>query len=224
MAKEFELPRPDQRVLILGSTGSGKTTVGAWLLSLAPFDQMPYVIIDYKRDDLLGGIKGKREIKNWEVPKEPGLYHLKPNPVSDDEAIDDWLMDVWRTRGIGLYVDEALRLPTSRRGAFESILTQGRSLLIPVISLSQRPVDLTRYAFSEANHVVAMRLTDIRDRKKVGEYVPIDVNYRLPEYHAHWYNIEQDQSYSMSPVPRAAELLKTFSERLKGLGPQRKAI
>jgi DNA helicase HerA-like ATPase len=215
----FTMPRPDQRVLILGSTGSGKTTVGAWLLSEANFDQMPYIMVDYKRDSLLGSIDRRRQIGLNEIPKEPGLYHLKPNPVSDDERVENWLLKVWSSRNTGLYVDEALRLPTSRKtGAFETILTQGRSLHIPVIALSQRPVDLTRYAFSEANHVVIMRLTDLRDRKKVTEYVPdVGHDYRLKKYHSIWYSVDENKRYSMAPVPDGGRILETFDKRLKAL-------
>src|ERR1700729_2392409 len=119
----FEMPRADQRVLILGSTGSGQTTMGAWLLSEAPFTTMPYVMIDYKRDELLGSIKGRQEISLSQMPTKPGLYHLKPNPVVDDDRIEEWLLAAWRQRNIGLYVDEALRLPTKKTGGLESILT-----------------------------------------------------------------------------------------------------
>ena len=224
MTNEFQMPRPDERVLILGSTGSGKTQMGVWLLSQAPFDRMPYVMIDYKRDKLIGEIKGKREITLDEMPKEPGLYHLKPNPVSDDEKIEDWLLRAWHRRAIGLYVDEALRLPTKRTGAFESILTQGRALYIPVISLSQRPVDLTRYAFSETNHVIVFRLTDLRDRKKVGEYVPIDTDYKLKKFHSLWYNVDQHASFGVKPAPDRQTILATFKDRLKALGRTREVI
>jgi len=209
------MPRPDERVLILGSTGSGKTTFGAWLLSVAPFHKMPFVIIDYKRDDLLNSIDNRREIGLDEVPREPGLYHIKPNPVADDDKVEEWLGKVWRQTGIGLYADEALRLPTGRTGAFEGILTQGRALHIPVISLSQRPVDLTRYAFSEANHVVTFNLTDRRDRKKVSEYLPIDHDYELPDYHSKWYNVHHRKQYDMRPSPGPDELLQNFADRLK---------
>jgi DNA helicase HerA-like ATPase len=217
--KSFTMPRPDQRVLILGSTGSGKTTVGAWLLSEANFDEMPWVMIDYKRDSLLNAIDRRRQIGLNDIPKEPGLYHLKPNPVSDDERVESWLLRCWEKRNIGLYVDEALRLPTSRKtGAFETILTQGRSLHIPVIALSQRPVDLTRYAFSEANHVVVMRLTDLRDRKKVTEYVPnVGHDYELEQYHSIWYSVDKNAKYDMKPVPDGSAILTTFDERLKAL-------
>lgn len=209
------MPTTDERVLILGSTGTGKTTMGAWLLSRAPFDRMPYVIIDYKRDELLNAIDNRREIGLNEIPDKPGLYQVKPNPVSDDAAVDEWLRKCWQRQNIGLYADEALRIPTGRTGAFEGILTQGRALHIPVISLSQRPVDLTRYAFSEANHVVSFNLTDRRDRKKVSEYIPVEADYNLPDYHSLWYNVRQRKQYPVRPVPDASELLETFHERLK---------
>lgn len=218
------MPRPDQRTLILGSTGSGKTQCGVWLLSEADFDIMPWIIIDYKRDDLIGAIQGKRSIGLTEIPSEPGIYHLRPNPVSDDDALDAWLYRIWERKAIGLYVDEALRLPTKKSGAFETILTQGRSLMIPVISLSQRPVDLTRYAFSEANHVVMFRLTDKRDQKRVQEYIPIDEFPRLTKFHSLWYNVDEHQTFSLDPVPSKADILATFKKKLRGLGPQRRIL
>lgn len=224
----FTLPRSDERTLVLGSTGSGKTTMGAWLLSLAPFDEMPYVIIDYKRDKLLNSIDFRRELGLNEFPKEPGLYHLKPNPVSDDDDVEKWLHGIWSQQNVGLYADEALRIPTGRTGSFEGILTQGRALRIPVISLSQRPVDLTRYAFSEANHVVSFNLTDRRDRKKVSEYIPLDDEHlaNLPEFHSVWYNVKQRRAYPLAPCPDENEIRQTFFDRLRPekKAPRRKAI
>jgi DNA helicase HerA-like ATPase len=210
---EWTLPKIDERTLILGSTGSGKTTLGVWLLSQAPFHIMPYVIIDYKRDGLIAGIDRKQKIGLKDIPKEPGLYHLVPNPVSDDEAVDKWLYGIWRRQNVGLYIDEALRIPTKKSGAFETILTQGRSLHIPVISLSQRPVDLTRYAFSEANHVVAFRLTDRRDRESVSKYVPIDRDYSVARYHSLWYDVANDQTWRMPPINENG-ILERFHNRL----------
>ena len=218
----FTLPALDERVLILGSTGSGKTTLGAWLLSLAAFDKIPFVMIDYKRDKLLNQIDRRRQIGFNTIPNKPGLYHLTANPIADDDAMEDWLIRIWRKTNIGLYIDEALRMPTRQTGAYETILTQGRALNIPVVSLSQRPVDLTRYAFSETNHVAVFRLTDMRDRKKVAEYIPaLDPNYELPEYHSVWYNVDRNRKFTLTPTPKPEDILETFSYRL---APKRHAI
>ena len=212
----FTLPQPDERVLVLGSTGSGKTHMGAWLLSLAPFDKMPYVIIDHKRDQLLNSIDNRKEIGFNEIPNLPGLYHLKANPIADDDVLESWLQSVWKRGNIGLYADEALQIPTNRKGSFEGILTQGRALHIPVISLTQRPVDLTRYAFSEANHVVLFDLTDRRDRKKVEEYIPIDERdvTNLEQYHSLWWSRKHKKVWHVNPAPDAEHILGTFEKRL----------
>lgn len=224
MTEPFEMPRPDQRVFILGSTGSGKTTMGVWLLSQAPFDAMPYVIVDYKLDELIGAIKGKRKITLDQIPSEPGLYHLTPNPVSDDEKMEEWMLRVWRKRGIGLYVDEAMRLPMKKSGAFESILAQGSALYIPVITLSQRPVNLSRSVLSEANHVIVFRLTDIRDRETVAKYANVQVDYKLKKYHSVWYNVDAHQNYAIMPAPDRKTILATFKDRLAELGPRREVL
>jgi hypothetical protein len=179
-------------------------------------------MIDYKRDKLLNSIDRRQRIGFNTVPTKPGLYHLTANPISDDDAMEAWLMKVWRKTNIGLYIDEALRMPTRQTGAYETILTQGRALNIPVISLSQRPVDLSRYAFSETNHVAVFRLTDMRDRKKVAEYIPaLDPNYELPEYHSVWYGVDKNRKFVLTPTPVADEILKTFSWRLQ---PRRRAL
>lgn len=210
----FKLPTIEERVLILGSTGSGKTTFATWLLSHAPFHKIPYFIVDYKRDKLIGSIDRKREIDFNELPKQPGIYHLKPNPVEDDDLIEDWLLRIWRKTNVGLYIDEALELPSRKSGAFRRILTQGRSLHIPAIYSSQRPVDLNRFAFSEASHVSVFNLSDDRDRKKVTEYVPIDVDAALPEYHSYWYTIKSKQKLALLPVQSEDTILERFYTRL----------
>ena len=65
---EFKLPSFKQRLAIIGRTGSGKTQAGAWILANAPFDKQPYVIVDYKGDDLLGAIDNVEQIDLNYVP------------------------------------------------------------------------------------------------------------------------------------------------------------
>src|ERR1700751_6052757 len=98
----FRFPKPTQRTVILGATGSGKSVFGLWVLSYMNFEDMPWVIVDYKGDDLLEEIL---EDHNWKVtrnrvvrgfnspikeisptdpvPKKPGLYYMRPNAKID---------------------------------------------------------------------------------------------------------------------------------------------
>jgi len=218
--KDFRLPRTDEHLAVLGCTGSGKTTLASWVLSKAPFDQMPYIAIDYKGDELLGAIERIREIGVHEnIPKKPGLYVIRPLP-SDVEEIERWLWKVWSQGETGLYIDEAYLLPDKE--AIKNILAQGRSLRIPVIAASQRPVSVPRSIFSEASHIAVFRLNDNRDKKTVREFTPDGmIEKRLPDFHSFWYNVKDHKAndptpyFVLNPVPMADEIVDVINERLK---------
>lgn len=211
---QFRLPTNSQRVAVMGRTGSGKTVLGAWLLSKAPFDKQPYVMIDYKGDELLNGIDRVREIGLKDIPKQPGLYIIHPKPKDDDDDVEAWLRKVWETEHIGLYLDEAYMLP--ERGAFEGILTQGRSKRIPVISLTQRPSWISRFVFSEADFFAVFHLNDKEDRKKVKRFIHSDADLegRLNDYHCHWYDVGKDFHCLLSPVPKPEDIQEDINSRL----------
>jgi hypothetical protein len=212
---EFRLPTNRQRVSIFGRTGSGKTQCGAWLLSTAPFDKQPYIMVDYKGDDLLNSIERVEEIGLNEVPKHPGLYRIQPRPETDDEAMNAWLMKVWQREKTGLYIDEGYMLP--KGGAFDAILTQGRSKNIPCICLTQRPCWISRFVFSEADYYAAFSLNHRGDRQKVREFFPADYDPEasLEEFWFTWYDVGKNNLFRMMPVPHADEIVGRIDERLK---------
>lgn len=216
---KFRYPDIDERLTILGTTGSGKTTLAGHVLSRAPFDQMPFIAIDYKGDELLGSIDRMKEIGIGDrIPKDPGLYLLRALPSWDDE-MEAWLWKVWERGHVGLYIDEAYLLPN--RSAIKNILAQGRSLRIPVIAASQRPFDVPRSLFSEAQHIAVFRLTDDDDKKRVRQFTPKGMIDRLlPDYHCFWYSVKHHKAgdprpyYTLSPVPDAATIVGRINERL----------
>lgn len=222
-ASSFRFPRIDERLAILGCTGSGKTTLAAHVLSVAPFEQMPYICVDYKGDDLLASIPRLREIGTRDaIPTKPGLYVIRPLP-SDVDAMEVWLWKVWEAGNTGLYIDEAYLLPN--KAAIQNILSQGRSLRIPGIFASQRPVDVPRSIFTEASHIAVFRLNDDRDRATVREFTPDGMipkkgGLRLPDYHCFWYNVNDHKSedaypwFMCSPVPPAENIVERINARL----------
>lgn len=215
MTTGFRLPNLQQRVAVIGRTGSGKTRFGTWLLSRSDFDKQPFVVIDYKGDDLLGGIDRMREIGLNEVPKHPGLYTIRPTP-SENENVEAWLWKVWQKERIGLYVDEGYALPN--KGAFQAILTQGRSKRLPVICLTQRPTWVSRFVFSEADFYAVFHLNDRRDKLTVQAFTPkerMDLNNRLPDYHSYWYDVGRDNVALIKPVPNDEDILDLIETKLK---------
>ena len=166
------LPGDTDRIAILGRTGSGKTQAAVDHLSRAGFEYMPWVIVDYKNDELINRIDRAQTISFDTVPDEPGIYILKVLPGEEDD-LSEWFRRVWEQEDVGIYVDEGY-LVDPRDRWFNACLTQGRSKHIPMIVLSQRPVWLSRFVFSEATYFQVFDLTHSKDMDKVREYVRDD--------------------------------------------------
>lgn len=234
-------PTDQQRVIVLGRTGSGKSQFAIALLSTRNFDEIPWIIIDYKGEDLIrdimlktGGLK-YGAIKNLDPtddpPTKPGLYIIKPRPKVDDDAMEAFL---WKCHGlkrgplgdrhrgyIGLFIDEGYCLP--QKAAFDVILTQGRTLHIPVICLYQRPVWMSRFAVAQADFVAVFAQMDGRDHKVTAEFVKavtlenggkITVKDELAPYYCLWYDVGAGVSTVLRPAPDRQSIINTFTARL----------
>lgn len=213
---QWEFPNASQRTMVLGSTGEGKTGMFLWLLLHQPFHMQPYVVFDYKRDEHIGRIDRVREIGLNELPKYPGLYVVRPMPETDDDRVLAWLRGAWARRNIGLGFDEAMMMP-QHGGALSAIFTQGRSLKIPVLALSQRPVDLPRVMFSEANNVSLFKLNDGRDHKTVRQYIPrfnSEAVEKLPQHHSLYHRRSDKTTFHLLPVSDWETLPQRINARL----------
>lgn len=209
----FRFPTTQERVSVVGKTGSGKTHFGVWLLSHASLQEMPYVVVDFKHDDLINDIEHKREIKLKDTPDKAGLHIVHPHPWQKDE-MENFFMNIWAQGNIGVFVDECYMIDKNSK-AFQACLTQGRSKHIPMINLSQRPVQVSRFVFSEAEHHAVFHLNDRRDRNTIEEWLPADLDTRLPDYHSRFYNVNLDKIFHLTPAPSRESILSRFAEKLK---------
>jgi hypothetical protein len=212
MSDNVRLPNSSQRIAIVGRTGSGKTVAGLWHLSKTNFDTHPWVIIDYKTDEHINAIERAEKIDLSSVPKRKGIYIVHPLP-SQEEEVTEFLWKIWQQENTGIYVDEGYMLGKNK--AFETCLVQGRSKHIPMIVLSQRPVWISRFVFSESDFFQIFHLNDERDRKTVEAFIPVDMDDRLPDYYSRYYDVGRDSLVTFSPVPKPDATLEVINTRLE---------
>lgn len=213
MVTRFHLPKPSQHIAIIGRNGSGKSHAALWHLSKRNFDVMPYVIFDFKGDELVNSIARARHIDLGEMPKRPGIYVVHPTPYdTENGAVDAFLWRMYARENIGGWIDESYMLQRSK--PFETLLVQGRSKHIPLTILTQRPVWVSRYIFSEASFFQVFTLIDRRDKQTVEAIIPVDLDSRLADYHSWYYDVQRDELFVMEPVPAAGEILTRIDARL----------
>lgn len=196
----FQLPGANDRTTIIGGTGTGKTVLGAWVLSKQRFSERPWVALDFKDEELWDkvGDPPMRDLRLGKLPKKTGLYRMSVLPGQEDE-LETWLWDVWRHENIGLFCDEASLMP--HKNAWKAILRQGRSKRIPVIACTQRPADCGREIFTESQYIGCFRLDDVRDYKVVQGFTRnAAIDSPLPEFNSYWYDKKQFQLTRLRPV------------------------
>jgi hypothetical protein len=209
------LPRldPGSRTLIAGRTGSGKTTLGGWLLSRSP---QHWLILNPKHSRGYADMTLPADyyvIKSFHAPtilkalRDYQIVDFRPdNAEATHEFLDSvigWLYQ--SVRNVGLCADELYTLHSAngRAGAgLTGWLTRGRERKQSFLGLTQRPAWLSRFVFSEADHIAAMNLRLLDDRRRL-----VDVtgraafNYPLTDRQWLWYIVATDTLRRYGPVP-----------------------
>jgi len=200
------------REVIVGMTGSGKTLFGMYRVSSYPFHRKPLYIFDMKGDKLIDEIGAEEISISAKPPKKPGLYVVRPLP-GEEALVSAYLMQCWAQEKCGLYFDEGGMIPARDRW-FRALLTQGRSKEIDMFILSQRPVNLDRYVFTEASYFAIFKLATKDDRKTVESYLDNTEINLLPRFHSLWYDVTEQSSCVVRPVPPGEQIIERFRVRL----------
>lgn len=212
----MRLPNNSQRLALVGRTGTGKTQAGVWHLSKRNLETFPWIVFNWKQDELINSIPYATHIDLSDSLRSVrhGVFIVTPLP-DEVENVDSFLWKIWNREGVGIFVDEGYMIGNTSP-AFNACLTQGRSKRIPMIVCSQRPVWMSRFVWSESDFYQVFDLNVEDDKATIGKYAPIDLFSKvLPDYYSYYYDVAKRKLDLLKPVPKAEDILQHIEDKLK---------
>ncbi len=183
-------PSETQRGMIVGATGTGKTTLARHLLYGYP----TVIIIDSKCT--YGGKEGE---PGFLMVRNPGQLrgvrgsetHIQYRPDERHQNVDDYdevYKWCYRRQNLMVYTDEAFLV---HKGSYapdwlRACVTCGRELGIGMITGTQRPRGVDLRLITEAEVFIAFELRHKDDRKRMAEMMGEELMTNPPQ-HSFWH-------------------------------------
>lgn len=184
-------PLPNQRMLIVGTTGSGKSVLERHLLRLYSRS----IVVDPK-GTLGGGERGGGHLPGYELAKSPRELerlsrrheHVQYRPEIRWQNQADWeriFSYIYRRGHTMLAIDELFDVHHWNRppDSLRRCLTSGRELGIGFIGCTQRPRGIDRRIITESEIFAVFHLRDPDDRRFLQARIGPG---RLPPYGFWW--------------------------------------
>lgn len=181
--------KTNERILIVGKTGSGKTYLSKYLTRTAS----RLVVLDAK------ATLTDWNLAPWDSTARSKLLSGEPIrtrvlPPLNGDITEYWeavLSDCYKAGNMSLYIDELYSIcPPNQKplNVLWSMYTRGRELGIGVWSSSQRPAWIPLFALSEAEHFFNFRLQLEEDRKRMAAFMGTEVLKVISDEHGFYYS------------------------------------
>lgn len=178
---------PSEHLSLIGQTGTGKSTLAAFLLQ-----GRRYKVVFRSKPDTVH-YNTDRTVKTAAGLDDTRYDSFTLVPRYQQQAREFRLATerVWQQGGWTAYFDELFYLSERLRlgEPIERLLTQGRSKNISVAVGMQRPARVSRFAISESTHVLSFGLEG-RDAKELSYATTRaveDAVKALPHHHFVWF-------------------------------------
>ncbi len=197
------------RVVVIGSTRSGKSVLARRMFeAMAP----PRAVVDPKDDAEAtgGGYRDRRVAVTFSDPArlpDADSIRFVPRDPYDFAAYDTLYRGLFARRGIFVWTDEAGIIAPSAGGpaGFRRLVTQGARFGIGHVALNQRPVDLDKALWANAEQIITFRVGDPDDVRRLANTGPTTPKAleerirRLPPFGFLWYGA-RDQRWRVIPA------------------------
>lgn len=178
----------NERVLISGKTGSGKTYLAHYITR--PIKRL--MVLDGK------GTLSDWNLEPWDSGSSRAMLRGEPvrirvvPPLSVD-VMDFWnetIIQAYHAGNMLIYIDElyAVSPPNQKPpDALWAAYTRGRELGLGVWASTQRPVWIPLFALSEADHFFMFRLQLNEDRQRMSAFMGTEVMQSISDRHGFYY-------------------------------------
>jgi len=189
------LPRIDERMMIIGMTGSGKTYFAEKILRWRKY----VVVYDLKGELNWEGYRIITDFNELKQAEEPKLIFKPPlSFINDPDEVNSFFHWVYERRNTTLYVDEVMTCCFKGQICFWllAIVTRGRELGISFIGATQRPKQIPLSLLSEAERWATFRLNIRGDAERIEHTFGIEAEsiQALPKRYFYYGSI--DHTYS----------------------------
>lgn len=208
--------RLNDRMAIFGMTGSGKSVLAHYLFRSVPnrlptdknpmgFWRMIIDVTDSVIDDSLT-FYDPRAIP-WD---EAASLRFVPDIANLEENINAVYEEIMNHGSCWVWLDEANEVSSAHRTivGLRRILLQGRKFQIGNVSVTPRPVDITKSITTQSEHHFIFTLIETDDRKRVAKNIGLEleefdaVMETLEPFGYLWFSIRDKTVYEMPALPQ----------------------